>query len=76
MISKMEIKALVCGAGDFIGSHLVIGLINEGYWVRGHDSDNYLIKEKLGWELNYPLTKGTELTYNWIYTQVQRGREV
>lgn len=30
-------KAIVCGAGGFIGSHLVKRLINEGYWVRGVD---------------------------------------
>jgi len=30
-------KALVCGAGGFIGSHLVTRLKNEGYWVRGVD---------------------------------------
>ena len=30
-------KALVCGAGGFIGSHLVKRLKNEGYWVRGVD---------------------------------------
>jgi GDP-D-mannose 3', 5'-epimerase len=30
-------KALVCGAGGFIGSHLVRRLKAEGYWVRGVD---------------------------------------
>jgi GDP-D-mannose 3', 5'-epimerase len=30
-------KALVCGAGGFIGGHLVRRLKNEGYWVRGVD---------------------------------------
>ena len=29
--------ALVCGAGGFIGSHLVKRLKREGYWVRGAD---------------------------------------
>jgi len=29
--------ALVCGAGGFIGSHLVKRLKSEGYWVRGVD---------------------------------------
>ena len=29
--------ALVCGAGGFIGSHLVKKLKKEGYWVRGVD---------------------------------------
>ncbi len=30
-------RALVCGAGGFIGSHLVKKLKGEGYWVRGVD---------------------------------------
>jgi nucleoside-diphosphate-sugar epimerase len=30
-------KALVCGAGGFIGGHLVRKLQREGYWVRGVD---------------------------------------
>jgi nucleoside-diphosphate-sugar epimerase len=33
-------KALVCGAGGFIGSHLVKRLKDEGYWVRGVDLKN------------------------------------
>ncbi len=30
-------KAVVCGAGGFIGSHLVRKLKKEGFWVRGVD---------------------------------------
>ncbi len=30
-------KALVCGAGGFIGSHMVKRLKEEGFWVRGVD---------------------------------------
>ena len=30
-------KALVCGAGGFIGGHMVKRLKDEGYWVRGVD---------------------------------------
>lgn len=35
----MEVKrtAIVCGAGGFIGGHLVSRLKSEGYWVRGVD---------------------------------------
>jgi hypothetical protein len=31
-------KAVVCGAGGFIGGHLVKKLKRVGYWVRGIDS--------------------------------------
>jgi len=34
---KLQKTALVCGAGGFIGSHLVKQLKREGYWVRGVD---------------------------------------
>lgn len=37
--------------------------------VRGRNSDNKLIQEKLGWSPNYPLSKGIEQTYNWIKEQ-------
>jgi nucleoside-diphosphate-sugar epimerase len=38
MVEKSVQKtALVCGAGGFIGSHLVRRLKREGYWVRGVD---------------------------------------
>lgn len=43
MVSKTTIKmkkALVCGAGGFIGTHLVRQLKKEGYWVRGADIKN------------------------------------
>ena len=33
----MKKRALVLGAGGFIGSHMVKRLIEEGYWVRGVD---------------------------------------
>jgi GDP-D-mannose 3', 5'-epimerase len=38
--------------------------------VKGRNSDNRLIKEKLGWVPNYPLRKGMELTFDWINKQV------
>jgi len=34
-------KALVCGAGGFIGGHLVKKLKKEGYWVRGVDIEEH-----------------------------------
>ena len=38
LLGKLAMKkAVVCGAGGFIGSHLVNKLKAEGYWVRGVD---------------------------------------
>ncbi|MEJ2746811.1 MAG: NAD-dependent epimerase/dehydratase family protein, partial [Anaerolineae bacterium] len=37
--------ALVCGAGGFIGGHLVQKLKDEGYWVRGVDIKKHEFRE-------------------------------
>ena len=39
--------------------------------VAGRNSDNKLIKEKIGWAPNYPLSKGIEKTYKWIKLQLE-----
>lgn len=39
--------------------------------VRGRNSDNNLIQQKLGWSPSAPLVKGLEETYEWIATQVK-----
>lgn len=41
--------------------------------VRGRNSDNRLIEEKLGWAPNKQLRDGLEKTYAWIETQVTRN---
>jgi nucleoside-diphosphate-sugar epimerase len=38
--------------------------------VRGRNSDNHLIREKLGWAPSRPLREGLEKTYAWISAQV------
>ena len=38
--------------------------------VRGRNSDNRLIAEKLGWRPREPLIRGIEKTYPWIAAQV------
>ncbi len=40
--------------------------------VRGRNSDNRLIKEKVGWAPSTPLRKGLEITYAWIKEQVEK----
>ncbi|MBJ13531.1 MAG: NAD-dependent dehydratase [Candidatus Marinimicrobia bacterium] len=42
--------------------------------VRGRNSDNKLIKEKLGWEPTQPLRVGLKETYNWIFTQTMSNK--
>ena len=38
--------------------------------VRGRNSDNTMIRERLGWEPEIKLRSGLESTYSWIYDQV------
>lgn len=42
--------------------------------VRGRNSDNTLIREKLGWEPRIPLEVGLEQNYRWIYDRMVSGR--
>jgi nucleoside-diphosphate-sugar epimerase len=43
--------------------------------VRGRNSDNHLIREKLGWEPTKSLRDGLARTYAWINQQVQASLE-
>ena len=52
------------------GKKLSINHIPGPLGVRGRNSDNKLIKKKLGWQPNWPLEKGLKLTYDWIIEQV------
>ena len=41
--------------------------------VRGRNSDNRLIKDKLGWAPNKPLKEGLEKTYKWIQNELKKN---
>ena len=43
--------------------------------VRGRNSDNRLISEKLGWRPNRPLIEGLEKTYAWIEGEVNASAQ-
>lgn len=42
--------------------------------VRGRNSDNLLIKDKLNWAPTLPLKEGLIKTYKWVEKQVQQVR--
>jgi GDP-D-mannose 3',5'-epimerase len=42
--------------------------------VKGRNSDNTLIKKRLGWEPSTKLQDGLEKTYRWIYDQITAKR--
>jgi nucleoside-diphosphate-sugar epimerase len=56
------------------GKKLAIRHIPGPLGVRGRNSDNKLIQEKLRWSPSEPLQKGLEKTYAWIAQQVARAR--
>jgi nucleoside-diphosphate-sugar epimerase len=39
--------------------------------VRGRNSNNDLIREKLGWDYSQTLEEGIRKTYNWIVEQIE-----
>jgi nucleoside-diphosphate-sugar epimerase len=60
---------------DIAGKNLTKKHVEGPLGVRGRNSDNRLIEEKLGWRPSEPLKKGLEKTYQWIEEQV-RGANV
>jgi GDP-D-mannose 3', 5'-epimerase len=58
------------------GKRLSIRHIKGPLGVRGRNSDNRLILEKLGWQPSRPLREGLEKTYAWIAAQVEVGKEL
>jgi len=57
---------------DISGKNITIKNIDGPIGVRGRNSDNDLIQEKLGWAPNYPLYDGLTKTYKWISKQVNK----
>ena len=61
---------------DISGKNITIKNISGPEGVRGRNSDNDLIREKLNWDYEQPLRKGLEKTYEWIASQVKEGGSV
>ncbi|MEQ8581151.1 MAG: NAD-dependent epimerase/dehydratase family protein [Marinoscillum sp.] len=57
---------------DISGKNLSIKNIEGPRGVAGRNSDNKLIREKLGWEPQMTLRESTEVTYKWISEQVAK----
>lgn len=72
MVSINGFAALIM---EIAGKPLAIRHIEGPTGVRGRNSDNRLIAERLGWAPNRPLVEGLAATYDWIASQVQEGRD-
>lgn len=61
---------------DIAGKKLKIKHVSGPLGVRGRNSDNRLIREKLNWAPSVSLRSGLEKTYAWIEGQVRAAREL
>jgi GDP-D-mannose 3', 5'-epimerase len=57
---------------DLAGKNLTLRHIPGALGVRGRNSDNRLIDQKLGWRPSRPLREGLEKTYSWIQQQIAK----
>jgi GDP-D-mannose 3', 5'-epimerase len=69
----VTINGLAEMAMKIAGKPLSIKHIDGPQGVRGRNSDNAMIKEKLGWAPSTPLEKGMALTFEWINNQVKKA---
>lgn len=67
----ITINNLALMAAEIAGKKIRLKHIEGPLGVRGRNSDNTLIKQKLSWAPNYPLKKGMEKTYRWIEDQIK-----
>lgn len=70
MVSINQFANLIMGIA---GKPLSIKHIEGPTGVRGRNSDNHLIAERLGWAPGRPLLEGLESTYRWVHAQVEKG---
>ena len=68
----VTINQLVDIACSFENKNLIKKHISGPLGVRGRNSDNELIFNKLNWQPNYPLQKGLSSVYWWIKDQLQK----
>jgi nucleoside-diphosphate-sugar epimerase len=67
----VAINQLAAMAMDIAGKKLTLRHVSGPLGVRGRNSDNRLIAERLGWRPSRPLREGMERTYTWIRSQVE-----
>tara|TARA_R100000742_G_C4218788_1_gene43141 strand:- start:365 stop:616 length:252 start_codon:yes stop_codon:yes gene_type:complete len=65
----VSINQLVDITANVAGKNISKKHIDGPLGVRGRNSNNDLIREKLGWDYSLPLEEGIRRTYNWIQEQ-------
>ncbi len=66
----VTINQLAEMAMEIAGKRLRIRHVDGPLGVRGRNSDNRMIRQKLGWAPSASLRKGMEITYGWVAEQV------
>lgn len=66
----VTINKLVDIVASVSNKNIKVSHIDGPIGVRGRNSDNTLIREKLGWDYSQPLSLGIEKTYRWIERQI------
>ena len=69
MVTINQLVDIVCDIGE---KTLEKKHISGPLGVRGRNSDNRLIKEKLGWAPSKPLKEGLRETYEWIQNELKK----
>jgi len=69
MVSVNQLADMIM---DIAGKKLKVKHIQGPVGVRGRNSDNRLISEKLGWRPSQPLINGLNITYKWIAQMVAK----
>lgn len=72
MVSINELTSIII---KISGKELAIKNIPGPEGVRGRNSDNTLIYDKLGWRPESDLEQGLQITYDWITTQIEKRRK-
>ena len=67
----VTINELVDTAAKVAGKEVTKIHIDGPLGVRGRNSNNDLIREKLGWDYSQTLEEGIRITYNWISEQTK-----
>jgi GDP-D-mannose 3', 5'-epimerase len=70
----VTINQLAQMAAQIAGKKISIRHIDGPLGVRGRNSDNHLIRERLGWAPSRPLREGLERTFSWINAQVHNKK--
>jgi nucleoside-diphosphate-sugar epimerase len=69
----VTINQLVDTAAKVAGKKIDKKHIDGPLGVRGRNSNNDLVREKLGWDYSQTLEEGIRKTYEWIWLQIDKG---